>query len=59
MASISRSLGAGVAIGIGWFLANVLLRGASMESALTGQGIAVSGAVVAFLVGALATFLFQ
>ncbi|MFC6724730.1 hypothetical protein ACFQE1_10155 [Halobium palmae] len=59
MASVGKSLIVGLAIGAGWFLGNIFLGGASFESALTGEGIAVSGAIFAGLVGAVATLLFR
>lgn len=59
MASLDKSLSVGLAIGIGWFLGNVLLRDASVEAALPGEGVAVAGGVIAFLVGIVVTFLFR
>jgi|AntDeeMetageno50_2_1112565.scaffolds.fasta_scaffold00857_4 ABC-type uncharacterized transport system YnjBCD permease subunit len=59
MATLRESLGVGIAIGIGWFLGTLLLGGGSIESALTGDGVTVVGAAVAFAVGTVVSFLFR
>jgi len=59
MASLRKSLVVGFAVAFGWFLGNVVLRDATVESALTGEGIALTGAGLAFVVAFVAAFLFR
>jgi hypothetical protein len=57
MASLRKALVAGLSIGIGWFLGNLLFRDVTLDAALNDPfGPATSGALMAFAVGALVTF---
>ncbi len=59
MASVGKSLVAGLAIGLGWLLGDVILLGGGAAPALRIGNLAVSGAVIAAAVGFAVTFPFR
>lgn len=59
MSSVEKALVAGLAIGFGWLLGNVLLVDATAGPALGLGTVTLSGAIVAAVVGFVVTLLFR